>query len=548
MPTVKVFNYVKAVQTWRVPAGVTSVVIDAIGAYGGGLEASSGKPGRAQGTLAVTPGETLYIYAGGSGATQRVSGAIPGGFNGGGAGGISSVSFPGWDGSGGGGASDVRQGGTGLGNRKIVAAGGGGHTGTTFVAGGNGGLTTGGAGSGTAGGGPGTPSAGGAYNGTGGAGTAGTSGFGGRGGTNSQVSKSGGGGGGGGYFGGGGGGLDTGTGNNASGGGGGSSYLGGVTASSTIGGYASGVRDGKVTLTWNTIPNFATQSSPVAGAYTDQTAATVLSWVFSDNDPGDVQTAADIRYRIVGSGTWTTVTTAVSGSGSSYSITAATLTAGSQYEWQVQTYDSAAAASGWSNSALFTPVTPPSAPTITSPANGSTITADPTTYTWTPSGTQNGYQLQVCGDIAGSIDTSTVYYDTGTVLSTTASGLADVTPPGSGVTVHVRVRTFTNAGVWSPYTERGAQAVNLSPPGTPTVVLTQDLALGRISIAITNPATPNVTIFNNVYRTVGAQAETLWMTNVAPNVTVFDGLVPFGDTIRYRVVAFSAAGGQTSST
>jgi hypothetical protein len=153
----------------------------------------------------------------------------------------------------------------------------------------------------------------------------------------------------------------------------------------------------------------------------------------------------------------------------------------------------------------------------------------------------------VCGDTSGSINTSVVYYDTGTVSSTTSSALADVTPPGNGVTVHVRVRTFTSAGIWSAWTERGAQLINLSPPGTPTVVLTADTTLGRVSIVITNPSTPNVTVSNNIYRTVGAGAETLWQSNVAPNTTVFDGQTPFGDTVRYRVLAFSAAGGTTSS-
>ena len=299
MPTTKVFNFTASVQTFRVPLGVTTVTIDAFGGYGGDV-AGGGKPGRAQGNLAVTPGETLYVYVGGQGPFARVGGIMTGGWNGGGRGGTCSASYPGFDGASGGGMSDVRQGGNALANQKLVAAGGGGRTGPG-VAGGSGGGTTGNAGSGTAGGGGGTPSAGGAYNGTGGTGggygTAGSRGLGGWGGNNLTASKSGGGGGGGGYYGGGGGGLDTGTGNNASGGGGGSSYTGGVTGGSTTTGYASGLGNGRVTLTYNTIPNLATQSSPTASQYTDQTAATVLTWMFSDNDPGDVQSAADVRAR-----------------------------------------------------------------------------------------------------------------------------------------------------------------------------------------------------------------------------------------------------------
>lgn len=102
------FNFTGTSQLFTVPTGVTRVSIDAFGA--GGIDAGGppGKGGRARGVLAVTPGQELYIYVGGQGATP---------FNGGGLG----VS-----GANGGDASDVRVGGTTLANRIIVAGGGGG--------------------------------------------------------------------------------------------------------------------------------------------------------------------------------------------------------------------------------------------------------------------------------------------------------------------------------------------------------------------------------------------------------------------------------------
>jgi hypothetical protein len=69
--TVDTFSYTGAEQTLVVPAGVTSIDVDVQGAAGG----TNG--GRAQGALATTPGETLYIYVGGAATTQI------GGFNGG---------------------------------------------------------------------------------------------------------------------------------------------------------------------------------------------------------------------------------------------------------------------------------------------------------------------------------------------------------------------------------------------------------------------------------------------------------------------------------
>jgi len=131
------FNYTGGLQTWVVPSGVTSVTIQAWGAQGG--SASGGTPGYggySTGTLAVTPGQTLYIYVGGQGGATGGAG-----YNGGGTG--SSA------GGGGGGASDVRYGGTALANRKIIAGGGGGNYSTSYSPGGSGGGTTGGNGTGS---------------------------------------------------------------------------------------------------------------------------------------------------------------------------------------------------------------------------------------------------------------------------------------------------------------------------------------------------------------------------------------------------------------
>lgn len=107
------FSYTGAVQQWIVPAGVTSVLIECWGAQGqNDDDALGGRGGYAKGNLTVSPGEVLNIYVGGQGNGAN------GGWNGGG-----SEDYYGYAG---GGASDVRQAGTGLTDRKIVAGGGGG--------------------------------------------------------------------------------------------------------------------------------------------------------------------------------------------------------------------------------------------------------------------------------------------------------------------------------------------------------------------------------------------------------------------------------------
>jgi hypothetical protein len=119
-----------------VPAGVTQVTIGAWGAQGGaGVSMTSGGLGaHATGTIAVTPGETLFVNVGGVGGAGGVGGIAggnggAGGVNFGGAGGVGGAGGNGGvggnGGAGGGGASDVRQGDNGLDNRVIVAGGGG---------------------------------------------------------------------------------------------------------------------------------------------------------------------------------------------------------------------------------------------------------------------------------------------------------------------------------------------------------------------------------------------------------------------------------------
>ncbi len=254
-------TYTGAMQTYTVPCGVTSVTISCWGGQGA-TGGQGGLGGFSTGTLAVTPGQSLFVFVGGAGQT-----AI-GGFNGGGSAGSQNA-------GGGGGASDVRINSSNAADRVIVAGGGGGggRAGCeqVVVAGGNGGGGNGGNGvngidaptpGGVAGGG-----FGGQGNGTAGAagigcggflgqpGTAGSAlGIGGNGGNGQSCccfsfgSIPGGGGGGGGLVGaGGGGGGSAGTtgcsGNDkgaGGGGGGGSAYTGGVQNASITTGIRTG--------------------------------------------------------------------------------------------------------------------------------------------------------------------------------------------------------------------------------------------------------------------------------------------------------------------
>ena len=132
----QVFTYTGAQETFTVPAGVTSINVEAKGAQGGTNSPTTNinYGGLVQADLTVTPGTIIYINVGEQPTT------LTGGFNGGGNGETAGI--------GGGGASDIRIGGTTLNDRMIVAggAGGGGLWGGQEVFGGLGGGLIGGAG------------------------------------------------------------------------------------------------------------------------------------------------------------------------------------------------------------------------------------------------------------------------------------------------------------------------------------------------------------------------------------------------------------------
>ena len=123
--TTCVFSSTGGEQTFTVPAGVTSVMVSAVGAPGGSIpfvSSVAGKGAAVTATVALPAGTTtLYVEVGGVGgdpATCSPQAVAPGGFNGGGDGvGCAAA---------GGGASDVRTSSASLASRLVVAGGGGG--------------------------------------------------------------------------------------------------------------------------------------------------------------------------------------------------------------------------------------------------------------------------------------------------------------------------------------------------------------------------------------------------------------------------------------
>lgn len=132
-----VFTFAAAEQTLVVPAGVTSMTVDAYGGSGRSSAATSatgGRGARVQATIPVTPGQTLAIKVGECPVLASGAGGYPNGGN------------PGTNannGGGGGGRSQVKVQGDPDSSALVVAAGGGGGCFATGGAGGDGGYTDG---------------------------------------------------------------------------------------------------------------------------------------------------------------------------------------------------------------------------------------------------------------------------------------------------------------------------------------------------------------------------------------------------------------------
>lgn len=234
------FNYTGTQQSWVIPADVTRIGIEIVGAQGGGTNA--GKGGKVTAELAVTSGATLIIVVGGQPTNANAV------YGGGGVGGSNSATTT-RNGFAGGGLSGIYLTSISQANALAIAGGGGGNSGLSSQIGGSAGAPNGAnGGQGNYGGyqegGRGaTQSAGGARGvsidpATSNS-TAGTALNGGTGGSINSSTWTAGGGGGAGYFGGGGG---AGGGSSVGAGGGGSSFVNSAVAFNIV--YTSGFNTG----------------------------------------------------------------------------------------------------------------------------------------------------------------------------------------------------------------------------------------------------------------------------------------------------------------
>lgn len=249
-------------------------------------------------------------------------------------------------------------------------------------------------------------------------------------------------------------------------------------------------------LNLNVAPNASGGLTPASGTL-DRTAVQRLSWTFSDPDAGDTQSAFDLQWR-VGAGAWTTVSQGTPNT--YYDAPAGTFPAGT-VEWQVRTYDAAGLVGPWSGSAFFTAASPPAAPAITAPINGSVVASNSTLAAWTTAA-QTDYQVRTVADNAGAPNTATIYTDTG-IVTDAAARTRSVTFDTNNRYEHLQVRVRNN-GLWSTWASVRVQ-ISFTPPPAPSVVTAVNASQAAIAVTITNPAPAGgepALAYNDLYRRV----------------------------------------------
>jgi hypothetical protein len=303
----------------------------------------------------------------------------------------------------------------------------------------------------------------------------------------------------------------------------------------------------------NVAPNAPGSLSPSGGTTINPLVSQTITWVFSDDDEGDSQSAYNHRYRIVGAEAWTQ-TGWVSSPYCQHVYPGATFDPSEDYEHEVQTKDALGLEGPWCSAALFSTAEPPDAPNITDPANEATISTPTYDMDWSIAD-QDAFQARRLADDDGDPDTGTIYEDTGTVEE------ADTrthtwTLAVNDRTEHWQVRVRHDA-VWGDW---GSVKVNIAftAPMTPSLVVTVFSTSGYISLTPTQPTPegeplPPTVVAMHVYRTeTDSEDDAVRIAADAdPEADYLDWQVadcgPNGPSYRYYIVAVAENGATADS-
>lgn len=260
--------------------------------------------------------------------------------------------------------------------------------------------------------------------------------------------------------------------------------------------YYTGVSALSYVYLENRVPNAPVLRTMVGGALVSTASPNRAAHIFNDPDTGDSQSKFEVRYRLVGDVTWTTIV--VPWPNPFYDFPPGEFTPG-DYERQVRTWDAGGLVGPWCTSGFFTAADPPAGPSITYPINGQDV-EQTETLVWSTA-EQDAYQVRRVADNAGDPDEGVVYFDTGEVTAPLPRSLP-LTFETNDRPEHIQVRVKFE-GLWSEWISVMVN-VDYTEPMVPSFVIYPEPDTASLQIMITNPAPTGgapVTVYNDVYVT-----------------------------------------------
>lgn len=265
-----------------------------------------------------------------------------------------------------------------------------------------------------------------------------------------------------------------------------------------------------------------TLNKPVGGSVQNINEPITFSW----NHNGTLeQESFELRYRVKGTTTWTTVSETTNRQ--SYTLPANTLTI-NEYEWQVRTTSEYGFQSPWSEIGVFSVAETTPAPIILKPLPNEEIGISDLRVEW-ESPTQYQYEIQLLDE-----NDNIIWSDS---KISTANSIEVKNILENNRTYKVRLRVNQQGGIFSPWVEVEF-TVSYTPPAKPIITITPNSEDAYLEIDVYNPPStgtePSAVSQELFRRELGGQ----WVkiANLSPNSKFDDYAVASGKVYEYRVV------------
>jgi hypothetical protein len=301
------------------------------------------------------------------------------------------------------------------------------------------------------------------------------------------------------------------------------------------------------------IPTWVTPTTPASGSAWDVATILPLDWAFTDNDPGDTQSAFAVSKQI-GAGaltfwrasdsTWQVAEVQNTSGTTALNVPAATmLAADAATTFKVKVWDSSSTASQYSAGVTVIPSTPVN-PSITAPTAAQVLTTNSVTMTWTAA-EQTQFRVQLFVTAGAQV------YDSGWINDGSSRSylVPYVLLNSTNWTLHLQ--TANNEGLASVDQTRQF-TISYIPPMTPTTLATPLALTGIMQVVITNP-TPGggapAVASQDLYRRVTGSGDPTGVrvaASLANNATYQDWQAVGGVSYDYRSVV-TGVNGTTSS-